>query len=203
MHCHGKEIAPWMPYFAGFTEFTSTIPKLYWNVESQEQRILTLCKQLHKLICYIDCVAEHVNIDHNEIEKLKAQFQKFMESGFDDYYFEQIEKWINKHMPEMISKSIKQVYFGLTEDGHFVAYVPGSWSDIQFDTGAIYGRSDYGRLKLRFEADGAIDNRYTYNVSQLTENEQFVNDFEALNNVVSQWRNELAALETRIENLEG
>lgn len=155
MQCHGKELAPWLPYFAGFTEFTSAIPKLYWNVESQEQRILALCKQLHKLICYIDCVAEHVNIDHAEIETLKAQFQKFMESGFEDYYAEQIEQWVNDHLEDLYRLLVKQVYFGLTLEGRFVAYIPESWDDIVFDTGHVYGVDTYGRLILRWDVDNS------------------------------------------------
>ena len=203
MDCFERGIKRWFPYFAGFTEFTPTIPKLYWDVESQEQRILVLCRQLHKLVCYIDYVGDRVNINHEEIEELKAQFQKFIESGFEDYYAKQIYAWIEKNMPALMSRAIKQVYFGLNMDGYFVAYVPESWNDITFDTGAVYGRSDYGRLKLRFEADGAIDNRYSYNVSQLTSDEEFVNDFEALNNVVAQWGAEIESLDQRVEALEG
>lgn len=148
----------WFPNFAGFNEFTSTIPKLYWDVESQEQRILTLCKQLHKLICYIDFVGDKVNVNHDEIEKLKADFEKFIESGFEDYYLEQIEAWINGHLPDILHLLIRQVYFGLTLDGRFVAYVPESWSDIQFDTGAVYQLDTYGRLILRWDADSPYDN---------------------------------------------
>lgn len=52
------------------------------------------------------------------------------------------------------------VFFGLTSDGHFCAYIPGSWADIEFDTGAVYGTSQYGRLLLRYRTDGSevIDN---------------------------------------------
>lgn len=180
MDCHGPKINRWFPYFAGFTEFTNTIPKLYWNVESQEQRILTLCKQLHKLICYIDFVGDKVNINHDEIEKLKADFQKFIESGFEDYYKEQIFAWIDENMPAIISRAVKQVYFGLNDDGYFVAYIPDSWNDITFDTGAVFGRTDYGRLILRFEADGAIDNTYSYSLGQSRKLDQLIADLETV-----------------------
>ena len=49
-----------IPSFAGFTEFTSSIPKLYWDVKSQEQRILAICKMLDKVICYADMLGENV-----------------------------------------------------------------------------------------------------------------------------------------------
>ena len=65
-------------------------------------------------------------------------------------------------MADLISAGIKQVYFGLTSDGYFCAYVPDSWSDITFDTGATYGTETYGRLILRFDSDGSgvIDNTH-------------------------------------------
>jgi hypothetical protein len=103
-----------------------------------------------------------------QIQTLIEQFQKFMESGFEDYYEEQLLTWIDEHFAELISAGMKQVYFGLTSDGYFCAYVPDSWSEITFDTGAVYGRSDYGRLILRFEPDpamGVIDNTYGSNSS--------------------------------------
>ena len=179
MH-HDESVNRWVPAFAGFTEFTASIPKLYWGVKSQEQRILTLCKQLHKLVCYADMLGGKITMNRDDIDELTEMFNKFMESGFDDYYAEQIEAWINANMERIISASIKQVYFGLNDEGYFVAYVPDSWSDITFDTGAVYGRTDYGRLILRFEADGAIDNTYSYSASELTKEQQFVSDFEAM-----------------------
>lgn len=143
----------WVPSYVGFTEFVASIPKLYWNVKSQEQRILAICEQLHKLACYADMLGGKINIDHAEIEELQALFEKFMESGFDDYYADQVEKWIDEHMQFIFDHTVKQVYFGLTLDGHFVAYIPESWDDIVFDTGMQYGIDTYGRLILRWDVD--------------------------------------------------
>lgn len=180
--CNGPGFNPvinrWFPYFAGFTAFTPTIPKMYFDVDSVEQRYFILCKQLHKLICYVDFMGDKVNITKEEIDDLKAQFQAFMEHGFDDYYAAQIEAWINEHMADILAQSVKQVYFGLTEDGHFCAYIPESWNDIVFDTGMVYGRCDYGRLILRFDSDGAIDNTYSYSLAQGTKLETLIADLE-------------------------
>ena len=77
-----------------------------------------------------------------------------MESGFFDYYAAQLEQWIEDNAQLIIETAIRQVYFGLTLDGHFVAYIPESWSDIVFDTGAVYGTPEYGRLILSLKVDG-------------------------------------------------
>lgn len=155
LDCVYGGVKRWFPYFAGFTEFTPTVPKLYWDVESQEQRILALCRQLHKLICYIDYVGDKVVITHEDLESLKAEFQKFKESGFEDYYEEQLNAWIDLHMADIISRYVKQVFFGLTLDGYFVAYIPegSAWDDVIFDTGAVYSADNYGRLILNYVTD--------------------------------------------------
>lgn len=156
---------PIIPYRDYLLDSAPVIPKFYWDTYSQEQRIKRLCEELHKLVCYANELGVAINLDHDIIEQLEADFEKFKESGFFDYYAEQIREWINANMPDIIAQSIKMVFFGLTDDGYFCAYIPESWSDIQFDTGMVYGRFDYGRLLLRYDVDGArsvIDNTGRY-----------------------------------------
>lgn len=50
-----------IPPFWSFSAFTPTIPKLYWNVKSQEQRILNLFDLLNKLVCYTDEISSSLN----------------------------------------------------------------------------------------------------------------------------------------------
>lgn len=153
--CEHDHIAPYVPPFVGFTEFTASIPKLYFGVKSQEQRILAICEQLHKLACYADYIGDKVNINRKDIDWLMEQFELFKEHGFDEYYLEQVERWIDDHMTFIFENVVKQVYFGLNEQGYFVAYIPEGWSDIVFDTGMQYGTDTYGRLILRWDVDNS------------------------------------------------
>lgn len=141
-----------IPY-AGFTEFNGVVPQLYWNVKSAEQRYHLICQKLHKLICYTDKITDSVNTLDDELETLANEFLQFKESGFYDYYAEQIEQWIQDNLPYIYETTIRQVYFGLNEQGYFVAYIPESWNDIQFDTGSDYTLDTYGRLILRMDVD--------------------------------------------------
>lgn len=173
-----------------WNRFTPTLPSLYWDVDSHEERIKRICLELHKLVEYADYLGENINIDHETIEALQEAFQKFIDGEYDDYYKRVIYDWIQENFEELISAGVKQVYFGLTDDGYFCAYVPDSWSDISFDTGAVYGRSDYGRLILRFDADpaarGVIDN--TYNTGAYS-----------LNNVARQLKQQIEQLIVDVE----
>lgn len=141
-----------IPSLWGWTDFTAAIPSFYWNVESAEQRIKEICCKLHKLCEYANMLGENINIDHALIDELQDAFEKFMESGFDDYYREQIEAWVNAHMEDIVSSAMKMVWFGLTQDGYFVAYIPDSWDEITFDTGMIYSEDSYGCLMLKWES---------------------------------------------------
>lgn len=157
MNCCKPPFPAFVPGWSGFIDFPPTVPQLYWNIDSNEQRYHLLCKQLHKLVCYADMLGEKINIDHAAIDALEKEFEKFKESGFLDYYEKQLEAWINANMPDIIGKYIRMVFFGLTLDGYFVAYIPegNGWDDIVFDTGAVYGTYEYGRLILLMDVDNA------------------------------------------------
>lgn len=152
---------PIAPY-GSFTEYTPALPQFYWDVYSAEQRIKHMCYEIEKCIDYADMLGLNLNITHDDVTKLQSDFKKFMESGFEDYYEQKLQEWIRNNVAEIFNTLAKMVFFGLTDDGYFCAYIPDSWSDITFDTGAVYGRADYGRLILRFDADGTgvIDNLY-------------------------------------------
>ena len=167
--------------FWGYSAFTPTIPKLYWDVKSQEQRILNLFDLLNKLICYANNMGEQIDINAEDIIKLKAEIQSIKDGGLLDYYEQQIYQWIQDNMERLIKKAIQFVYFGLTNDGYFCAYIPESWSEITFDTGAVYGRSDYGRLILKTKTDSpnSIDNTYGYSLNaQPSSFKQLIADLE-------------------------
>lgn len=149
-----------IPPFWGFSAFTPTIPKLYWDVKSQEQRILNLFDLLNKLVCYSDNMGSQVDENVQGITNLNAEIADLKAGSLQTYYEAQIYAWIQQNMADLLTASLDQVYFGLTNDGRFCAYVPASWSEITFDTGAVYGTEQYGRLILRYDVGGTgvIDN---------------------------------------------
>lgn len=141
-----------------------TLPKFYWEVKSPEQLIANVYCILNALKDYTNDVSDTVNGFEDRVSNLEDLFNQFMESGFDDYYREQIEQWIRDNLAWLWQTFAQMVFFGLTSDGHFCAYVPESWSDIVFDTGAVYGTEQYGRLILRYNTsgEGVIDNTSDY-----------------------------------------
>lgn len=142
----------------GLMPYTPVLPKLYWEAITPEQELHELCKRLHMLFDYAQQLGTLTTEQMQELAALQAEFKKFKESGFEDYYEQQLEAWVNANVANIFNQYAKLVLFGLDDDGHFVAYIPESWSDIWFDTVANYDDPLYGRLVLEWEGNGDFSN---------------------------------------------
>lgn len=68
-----------------------------------------------------------------------------------------IEKWMRENALDLVGELVKMVFFGITNDGYFVAYIPESWEDIIFGTSGyddFPSGIDYGHLTLSYEIGG-------------------------------------------------
>ena len=65
-----------IPMFWGWTAYTPVIPKLYWDVYSQEERIKRLCIEYDKLTKYASMIAEAVNELSDNVERMLADFEE-------------------------------------------------------------------------------------------------------------------------------
>lgn len=143
-------------YIGGLPQFfpeSTVIPKLYWDSYSQEQRIHALCENMRRFLEFAKSSSDKTNEIIAALKELENEFEDFKEHGFSSYYEKQVAQWINDNMQYIFDNVVKQVYFGLSLDGHFVAYIPKGWSDIVFDTGSVYNLDTYGRLILRWDVD--------------------------------------------------
>ena len=102
-------------------------------------------------------VKELVEQANSEMEAI-AELQQFMEelkSGdFPQGMIDALNEWILTHLDELIGDAIKMVFFGLTADGYFVAYIPDGWDEITFNTTEydidVTGFDTYGHLVLSY-----------------------------------------------------
>ena len=64
-----------------------------------------------------------------------------------------ITKWLQINAKDIVGAMIKNVWFGLTMSGYFVAYIPDSWRDIIFKTTGydieLELQPEYGHLVLQ------------------------------------------------------
>lgn len=139
----------WIPQMPGYSGFKD---KAFEGMRTPEEQIWWL----YARIMAIPGTDEYNGVKER-IEQLFKLVNELIEQGFDKYYEElqkELESWFEDNAWQIYRLTAKQVFFGLTPDGYFCAYVPDGWSDVTFDTGAVYGTPEYGRLILNFDADG-------------------------------------------------
>ena len=146
---------PSFPIYSGWNQYTPVIPKMYWDAYSIEQLLKQLACDFDKCQHYLDYVSNLMNewgIEFtDEMENQFAEMWEEINNGLENA----AKEWIAENLEWVFNTVAKQVYFGLNEQGYFVAYIPESWDDIVFDTGYNYGEDTYMRLILRWDVDNS------------------------------------------------
>lgn len=131
-------------------EFPYTDPNLY-NDDWLLSRMKELLVQLKDL--------EDWKTEWEEEYNALMQLINDIEAGiFPDSIQQAFQSWMEKNAISIVGKLVKMVFFGLTDDGYFVAYIPEGWDDIIFNTTQldifIPGFTEYGHLVLSFNVGG-------------------------------------------------
>lgn len=90
------ETGSYVKRWAFWNPATWSIPKLYWDAWSQEQRLHAICRQLEKVIAYADYVG--VNVD-DIAQRLKA----IEEGQLDPIIVAAIEAWFEDNEPTIVN----------------------------------------------------------------------------------------------------
>lgn len=87
------------------------------------------------------------------IEELQALLDGIAAGNFPTEISEAIKNWIVANFYDIVGDMSKTVWFGLTDSGYFVAYIPDSWDEVTFKTtGYDYTtelQTDFGHLVLQ------------------------------------------------------
>lgn len=81
--------------------------------------------------------------------QLTQMVEDFINGGYRDDFDQFAQAWLNENIHEALTKATRMVFFGLTEDGHFCAYIPSDWAFV-FDTVIDYTDPNYGRLTIKY-----------------------------------------------------
>ena len=89
-----------------------------------------------------------------EYQELKDFMNRINAGELPDTVYEELRAWIETNAIDIIGSLVKSVYFGITDDGYFVAYIPDSWGDIIFNTTGLDInlpiQPEYGHLVLSY-----------------------------------------------------
>lgn len=112
------------------------LPLVYDESLSYYEVLCKLCDEMKKLMQGMDDLSSEVATLKQAINDV----QRWIDNFDTDF--------IKKLVLDYIAESVKQVYFGLSNTGYFVAYIPKSWEEITFDT--IQEGDLYGHLTLKY-----------------------------------------------------
>lgn len=88
-----------------------------------------------------------------EYEELKDLYEQILSGEFPDSMINALNNWLVANGADLLGEFIKFVFFGLTDDGYFMATIPDNWNEIQFGTTGydeIISGYDYGHLTLAY-----------------------------------------------------
>ena len=88
------------------------------------------------------------------IDDLQQLLNDIAAGVFPEEIADAIKNFIVNNFYDIVGDMMQMVFFGLTDSGYFVAYIPESWDDIQFfTTGYDYTTDlmpEFGHLVLGY-----------------------------------------------------
>lgn len=107
-------------------EFPYTDPNMY-----NDDWLLSTVKKIIAQIEDLEAWKEQFEDAYNEIMEI---YNEISSGNFPDSIKAAFYKWMQENAVNIVGSMVKNVYFGILNDGHFVAYIPDSWEDITFNT---------------------------------------------------------------------
>ena len=105
---------------------------------------LSYYELLCKIYTYINNLIDEqkdIVVDIDTLKKEMTEVKQWIDN-FDTSYLEQL-------VEEYLGKVVKNVVFGISSGGYFVAYIPENWNGIEF--GTIQDGDLYGHLTLSYD----------------------------------------------------
>lgn len=120
----------------------------YYDTDLRE-----LIYKVTKILKTVDSLENWKTEHEAEYEELKKLYDDILAGKFPDEMVKSLYEWTVKNTESIIGEAIKTVFFGLTDDGYFVAYIPDGWDDITFGTSGLDdfpSGIDFGHLTLTY-----------------------------------------------------
>lgn len=133
---NGKEITQLRVYVQ------KVLPLVYDDSLSYMELLCKIKEKLNEVISSSNGFIPKLNEIEGEVDNLELRVDHLESGEYDDI------------IKEYLDRAIKNVFFGLTDSGYFVAYIPDGWNDVEFHTTeydiTIETEPEYGHLVLSY-----------------------------------------------------
>lgn len=112
-----------------------------------------LIKNAHNQDDAIKALEEWKEATQPTINDLQNLYEELTTGDLPTPMIEAINEWMEENALNLVGELVHMVFFGVTDTGHFVAYIPESWNDITFGTSGLDDFPvgiDYGHLTLSY-----------------------------------------------------
>ena len=91
-------------------------------------------RRLKEYLAKVDNLEEWKDETQAVIDAINQLVKDINSGNFPDAMKYSIINFIKSNFYNIVGEMTKMVFFGLTDSGYFVAYIPESWEDIKFST---------------------------------------------------------------------
>lgn len=115
-----------------------------------------LLKKMKELLGWMERTDEWKTEYEQAYEDFKAMVKNIENGTFPASITNAFRSWMSKNALDLVGELVKHVFFEISDDGHFIAYIPDSWADIVFNTTyydivlSAHPEYDYGHLVLTY-----------------------------------------------------
>ena len=123
------------------------------NTRTYDNDLGWLIKNVKTAADAINALEEWKDSAEGAIQDLQKLLDDIAAGNFPTEISDAIKNWIIANFYDIVGEMAKTVWFGLTDAGYFVAYIPESWDEVTFKTtGLDYTtelQPEYGHLVLQ------------------------------------------------------
>lgn len=125
------------------------LPAVYDDSLSYYELLAKIQKKLNESVTNINNLNEWQAAQDEVMAALNQMVEDFIAGGYKQDFDQFAQAWLDANIEASLAKAAHMVFFGLTADGHFCAYIPNDWSFV-FDTIADYADPNYGSLTITY-----------------------------------------------------
>ena len=118
------------PRYESDSDYTTNAPSYYDDLARKQKLIKELAMKIWE---YDQILASKLK----EVEDTLKEYSDILDGkieDFDNIILNKTQTWLDTHMDDILSEAIKTVWFGLNDEGYFIAVIPESWEEISFNT---------------------------------------------------------------------
>ena len=125
------------------------LPAVYDDSLSYYELLAKIQEKLNESISNINNLNVWQEAQDEVMAELNQMVEAFIAGGYKDDFYQYATEWLNENIQDALTRAAHMVFFGLTDDGYFCAYIPQDWAFV-FDTIIDYNNPNYGSLTIKY-----------------------------------------------------